>query len=131
MTIGQHHGALLELVTHEILVAIGASVEVEPEFHGMAPDFAAMYGGTSILMECTVSQDSDEDFNAAQRKGIVKRIVDSVETGHFFIEWEEPKVGKANLPGRLLRNRLQTWLAGLDPNERTQHDTFFWCHEGW
>ena len=127
----QHHGALLELVIHEILCAVGADVEVEPDFLGKAPDFAAKLNGGTVLVECTVTQESDKEFNATRRKDVVKEIVDSIETRNYFLDWEEPKVGNRSLPARLLRKRLETWIASLDPNEQTQPHSFLWCHEGW
>ena len=127
----QHHGALLELVTHEILWAVGANVVVEPDLDGMAPDFSAALNGETVLVECTVTQESDKEFNATRRKDVVKEIVDSTETGNYFLEWEEPTVGSGNLPARLLRKKLETWIVSLDPNERTQTHSFVWSHEGW
>ena len=127
----QHHGALLELVIHEILSAVGTDLEVEPDFFGKAPDFAATLNGGTVLVECTVTQEADKEFNATRRKGVVKEIVDSIETRNYFLDWEEPKVGNRSLPARLLRKRLETWIASLDPNEQTQPHSFLWCHEGW
>ncbi len=127
----QHHGALLELVTHEVLCAVGADVVVEPDLDGMAPDFSIALNGATVLVECTVSQDSDKKFNATQRKGEVKNIVDSTETGNYFLEWEEPTVGNRNFPGRLLRKKLETWVASLNPSEMAQPQSFVWRHEGW
>ena len=61
-----HTGALLELVTHEILCAIGSKVEADPNVHGKTPDYAAKCQDASVIVECTVVQESDRDFDRAQ-----------------------------------------------------------------
>ena len=64
----QHTGALLELVTHKTLCAIGFDVEADPNIEGKTPDYAAMCKDATVIVECTVIQETDEDFNAAQSK---------------------------------------------------------------
>ena len=64
----RHHcGALLELVTHEILCAIGQDVVADPNVSGKTPDFAAKCQDETFLAECTVIQESDKDFKASQQ----------------------------------------------------------------
>ncbi|MCY4438326.1 MAG: hypothetical protein OXE05_13470 [Chloroflexi bacterium] len=62
----QHTGALLELVTHEILCAIGYEVEADPKVDGKTPDYAATCQDATVIVECTVVQESDRDFDGAQ-----------------------------------------------------------------
>lgn len=69
----QHTGALLELVTHEILCAIGNEVEADPNIEGKTPDYAATVKDASVIVECTVVQETDEDFIASQSVSASKR----------------------------------------------------------
>lgn len=74
-----HTGALLELVTHKILCAIGYEVEADPNIEGKTPDYAATCQDATVIVECTVVQETDEDFNAAQSVSASKR--DAREAG--------------------------------------------------
>ena len=58
----RHASALLELATHEILRAAAKDVQVGPAFNGGHPDFSAIYENTSLMVECTVAQESDGEF---------------------------------------------------------------------
>ena len=66
----RHASALLELATHEILRAVAKDVQVGPAFNGAHPDFSAIYGDTSLIVECTVAQESDGEFGALQRERV-------------------------------------------------------------
>ena len=90
----RHHcGALLELVTHEILCAIGDDVTVDPSIEGKTPDFAATCQDEAFLAECTVIQESDEDFSAAQQGNACEvNAQDSIRVGFLGTDFQ---LGKA------------------------------------
>ena len=68
----QHQGALLELATHQLLNSICTGVQVDPSFNNLTPDFAATYEGAKFVVECTVAQETDDEFNATQREARIK-----------------------------------------------------------
>ena len=143
----QHHGALLEMVTHEILCAMGAVVEVDPDLNGRTPDFAATYNGERILVECTVSQSSDDKVKAFDKWGCILQAIDSIETGNLCFDVTLFSLGKIDTPLDLgsLTSALEVWLDNLkrelsnglrstDPNQPVlslEQEEYSWRHEGW
>lgn len=82
----QHHGALLELVSHEILGCLGYFVEADPDLNGKTPDYMATIGTKKILIECTVSQSSDDESEAFRELGCILQAIDSIETGNLCFD---------------------------------------------
>ena len=113
----QHLGALLELATHEILRAIGTRVQVDPDFDGKSPDFAVTYQGVTTVVECTVVQESDDDFNATNREDTIKKAVDSIDAGQFMLVWRHLSPGSTQPSTRQLCNDIRNWLSSLDADE--------------
>ena len=142
-----HGGAFLELATHEILCEIGAFVEVDPDLDGKTPDFAATYGGERILVECTVSQNSDKEIKALERRNCILQAIDSIETGNLFLDVTLEPSGNLDttLDIEPLVNGLEMWLEGVkrelrnrlqstNPNEpmvSLEQEVFPWYREGW
>lgn len=142
-----HGGAFLELATHEILWAIGAGVEVDPDLNGRTPDFAATYKGERILVECTVSQDSDDEIRVLEKRNRLLQAIDSVETGNLFLNvtFEPDKKSDNSLDIDTLVNEIQAWLESVrrrirnqlrstsleEPMLSLEEEVFHWNREGW
>ena len=109
----RHASALLELVTHEILRAVAQDVQVDPPFNGGRPDFSATYRETSLIVECTVSQESDGEFGALQREKAVLDAVNSIQPGPFGLKLEPHSVGESPPPIGQIRKFLESWLISL------------------
>lgn len=133
-----HASVLLEMATHEILRATCTSVRVGPDLYGGNPDFSAHYRGTNFIVECTVTQGSDEEFASSQREDSLRDIVNGVDAGPFTLSWETLAAGTEQPSGRRLRNHLRQWLSLLNPDEestRSQNSlewpTIVWEERGW
>ena len=109
----RHASALLELTTHEILRAVAKDVLVGPSFYGGHPDFSAIYRDTSLIVECTVAQESDVEFGTLQREKVVLDAVNSIQAGSFVLKLEPRLVGETQPPIGQLRSFLEDWLASL------------------
>ena len=127
---GPHSGALLELLTHEFLNAVGTDVKVDPDLNGLTPDFETTCDGTKILLECTVVQPSSVEVGADKREAVIKKAVDSLDAGHFALAWECVNQGPSQPPIKQLINQLSTWLMTLDPNEESTSKCE-WSSHGW
>ena len=111
-----HSGALLELLTHELLLKLCKEVVVEPEIAGGRPDFSAVYAGTPLIVECTVAQESDAKFGALRRERTVLDIVDALVAGPYKLMVEPQRVGSQQPPGAALTKYLDEQLASLGAN---------------
>ena len=134
----QHQGALLELATHQLLNSICTGVQGDPSFNNLTPDFAATYEGTKLVVECTVAQETDQDFNAAQRGARIKKAIDSVDTGRFILSWELLSAGEKQPPTGVLCGKIKRWVDSLDADEEIlrfersdRTDSMEWCQDGW
>ena len=116
----RHASALLELATHEILRAVARDVQVGPGFNGGHPDFSAVYGDMSLIVECTVAQESDGEFGALQREKVVLDAVDSIQASSFGLVLEPRYVGETQPPIGQLRSFLENWLASLSQRVESQ-----------
>ena len=135
----QHHlGALLELATHQLLLSLCTSVQVDPNFNNLTPDFSATYMGTDFVAECTVAQDSDQEIGATKRAEIVKKAIDSVDTGRFRLSCELFSTGPNQPATSELRRTLRKWVDSLDPVEEIRRrgqgygpSELPWRKDGW
>ena len=114
----KHQGALLELVTHEVLRDIGTCVQVDPDFDGKRPDFAVTYQGVKTVVECTVVQESDDEFNATNRTNAIKMAVHSIDTGQFELAWRRLSCGTGQPPTRQLCKDIRNWVSSLNADQR-------------
>ena len=82
-----HHGAVFELLMHELLVRLDCSVVVHPDIPGTAsrPDFLARHGDCPFYIEATVV-DSKGSLSAARplEEDVVAKI-NELESPHFYI----------------------------------------------
>ena len=110
---GQHSGALLELVTHEILRVVTKGVQVEPDLDGKHPDFSVIYGDTRFIIECTVAQELDEKFGSLKKERVVWDAINSVDAGTFKLIVRFVSVGDKQPRASMIRRFLKGWLAFL------------------
>lgn len=134
----QHQGALLELATHQLLNSICTGVQVDPSFNNMTPDFAATYEGAQFVVECTVAQETDDEFNATRRVERVKKAIDSVDTGRFRLSLELLSIGPKQPPTGKLCDKVKSWVDSLDADEEIlklkqgyRASSMEWCQDGW
>ena len=134
----QHQGALLELATHQILNSICTGVQADPSFNNLTPDFAATYKGAKVVVECTVSQETDDYFNATQREAQIKKAIDSVDTGRFRLSWELLATGEKQPPTGKLCGIIKSWVDSLDVGEEMlklkqgyRASSIAWRRDGW
>ena len=126
----QHSGALLELITHEFLNAIGTDVEVEPSLNELTPDFEATCNGTRILLECTVVHPASTRIGADKREATIKKAIDALDTGRFSLGTRFVRHGPGQPSGKQFRREIKDWLATLNPDEPKIIERLF-CREGW
>ena len=107
----EHSGALLELLTHELLLNCCHDVVVEPNISGGTPDFSAIHGRTGLIVECTVAQESDKVFGALKREREVLDVIDAVDTGSYRLMVEPRRVGSQSPRRALLKRHLEEQLA--------------------
>ncbi|MXY95196.1 MAG: hypothetical protein F4Y42_17275 [Caldilineaceae bacterium SB0664_bin_27] len=134
----QHHGALLELAIHQLLNLICTGVQVDPSFNNLTPDFAATYEGTKLVVECTVTQETDQDFNATQREVRIKKAIDSIDTGRFLLSWDLLSAGEKQPPTGVLCGKIKRWVDSLDADEEMlrfershRTNSMEWRQDGW
>jgi len=134
----QHQGALLELAAHQLFRSICTAVQVDPSFNNLTPDFAATYEGTKFVVECTVAQETDDEFNATQREARIKQAIDSVDTGRFLLSWELLSAGEKQPPTGVLCGKIKRWVDSLDADEEMlrfergrRTNSMEWRQDGW
>ena len=134
----QHQGALLELASFQLLRSICTSVQMDPSINNLTPDFLATFGGSDIVIECTVAQESDDDFNATQRESRIKTAINSVDTGRFRLVWELLTAGDRQPTTGNLCGKIKNWVDSLDVNEETRRlqrgsrpRMLEWRKDGW
>ena len=135
---GHHAGVLLELITHEILNAIGTDIKVDPDLHGLTPDFAATINGVKVLLECTVVQPSGSRLSSDKREAVIKQALDSIDTGRFRLWPEFRRHGPKPPPTKPLKKYVKDWLDTLNPDDeilRIEQGGILeereWRFEGW
>lgn len=134
----RHVSALLELVTHEILRAVGTDVRMEPELAGKHPDFAAVYQDIQFLIECTVVHDSDARIGATRVENDIKDIVEATYSGLFDLIFETRQLGKGQPSTRRLPQELEAWASSVSHREALQSlqdgqpfKSWLWSEQGW
>ena len=134
----EHNGAFLEIATGAILRAVGARVSDGPNIDGGTPDFEAVYRSVPIVVECTITQESDDELNNLQRTNVIKDAVDSICSGRFCLSFRVLASSSTSPPVGRLRRELQDWLAALDPDEEMirlqkgyDRRSFVWNQDGW
>lgn len=137
----QSKGAFFELYLHECLLRMGYAVECHPELMGTnrRPDFRAERDGRSIYIEARAASASDVAVGKSARVNAVYESLDRIVSPNFFLWIDVVRQGDAPLAARHLRNKLEAWLGGLDPDEhplgedkgRDDLPGFVHDHAGW
>ena len=109
----EHSGALLELLTHELLSHCCRDVVVDPNISGGTPDFSAIHGRTQMIVECTVTQESDKVFGALKREREVLDVIDAINSGSYKFMVEPRRVGTQSPRQVLLKRHLEEGLASV------------------
>ncbi len=125
-------------MTHAILESIATDVQVEPDLASGNPDFQAICQGTTFAVECTVAQKSDADVRGTRRGNSVKDLINSFDSGSFYLHFHLFECSQKQLPTRRLRRELEKWLASFDSHRERQRiarggslRTLSWCEQGW
>ena len=113
----QHSGALLELLTHELLSRRCQEVAIDPEICGGTPDFSAVYDGTRFIVECTVTQESKQQYSKHRMEQTVLDVIDSIDAGPYMLMVEFRRVGSRQPAHKFLKTFLEGQLASLDIEE--------------
>lgn len=139
---GQHVGALNELLLFALFRRLGYEVDVAPPGPSniSKPDFAL---ASEVLpdfdLEATVSELPASERSRIRRANVLYDTINRIKTEDFMLmlgSWSGPDT---NPPSRVLRNKLQQWLDGLDVDKvaststRRMDDfpTYHFNHEGW
>ena len=136
-----YSGALLELVTHEILRNYAGRVRVEDALpSGSRPDFHLKTpGGSQLWVECTVAQRSDALNGAINTARRLYDVVNSIDTTPFGLSWELMRHSKQAQPRETALKRhirdcvddLVNRIAGHSIEKGCRLDVTYWEDRGW
>jgi hypothetical protein len=116
----QHQAAFFELFVHELLLRMGATVEVHPAVPDRArrPDFlVASAGGNRSYVEAVVAADeSREEAAARARMNVVYDVLNRLDSPNFFVGIKLRTQPETPPPGREICRFLAEKLADLDPD---------------
>ena len=144
-----YHGAVFELLVHELLVRLGCTVEVHPEIPGTGsrPDFLARHGDCPFYVEATVVNPKRSLSASRPLEDDVVAKINQLESLHFRIlarvEGELPRALSrrqviepfANLlrgpPIQMMSSVWSTWLGHMRhllQGSSVEHGA---CKAGW
>jgi hypothetical protein len=139
----QFNAAFWELYLHEALTQAGYVVTTHPAVEGTdrSPDFLVEGRDQAFYMEARVASESDDEITATRRRRRVYDALDRLHSPNFWLWIDVEGEGASDLPTRNLRRKLETWLAGLDPDDIERQitatknvrsiATFEWESEDW
>jgi hypothetical protein len=111
--------AFWELYLHELFTRLGYEISCEPTLsNGRKIDFLLRRGDAAFYLEATAAGISNEQRGADARRDRIYRELNQVKTTAFMLGISIDQAGPGDAP-RLarLRDDLEAWLAGLDPDE--------------
>jgi hypothetical protein len=111
--------AFWELYLHELFTRLGYEISCEqPLPNGRKIDFLLRRGDAAFYLEATATGMSNEQRGADARRDRIYRELNRVRTTAFMLGISIDQAGPGDAP-RLarLRDDLEAWLAGLDPDE--------------
>lgn len=112
----QHHGAMFELLLHELLRRLGCTIELHPtlEETSRRPDFL-VHGdkGHEFLLEATVCMDHP-DSAAESRLSDLRDSLDRIRTTHIMFDLRYDGMPEEPVPGGRIRREIETDLSGHD-----------------
>ncbi|MFD7513812.1 hypothetical protein ACFV85_03270 [Streptomyces niveus] len=111
--------ALWELYLHEMLLASGCTVEIEPGIgtRGKNPDFLVARDGEQFVVEAIWTAQRLGDTASDPLPPQVADAIDGVPSPNFFVSCKLDRAGSATPPQRRLKAGLTRWLASLDPDQ--------------
>ena len=139
----EFESAFWELYLHEAYTSSGHTVTIHPALpHSSSrPDFLIESEATRFYLEAVRVGRSVSLVAEEKRLDEVHVAINSLPVGRFMVDVTTYAIGPRPLATRGLRNRLQAWLAGLDPQEvaRTASSSagfgglprFDLRHDGW
>lgn len=143
-TDSQYLGAFWELYMHELLCAMGFTVQCHAsagEEVSTHPDFLVSRRGENLfVIESTLAMLSREETAEESRISQVYDVLNRMDSPDFFLGLRIRGAPATPPPGARLRTQLERWLATLNPDEVAQilRDEGFdavpqheWSHEGW
>ncbi|MEE8449028.1 MAG: hypothetical protein V3S39_05290 [Thermodesulfobacteriota bacterium] len=142
-TNSQHQAAFFELYMHELLRSMGFKVRVHPDLPGTTdahPDFLVIKDGLwCFYLEATLVSPSEDEAAEEARTNVIYDTLNKMNSPNFFLHIRCAAAGKKSPPGARLRQELERWLIGLDPDKcrerlESKYDnmhSFRWRHDGW
>lgn len=136
-----YRGALLELVTHEILRGYAGRVVIEdalpsgsrPDFHIITPK------GNQLWAECTVAERSDRIKGTIVTARKLREIVNAMDTRPFGLGWmllsysrqEQPRESSLKKHVREYIKNLSDLVVGQSIEQGRRLDVSEWEDRGW
>jgi hypothetical protein len=111
--------AFWELYLHELFTRLCYEISCEPTLpNGRKIDFLLRRGDAAFYLEATAAGISNEQRGAGARRDRIYRELNQVKATAFMLGISIDQAGPGDAP-RLarLRDELEAWLAGLDPDE--------------
>jgi hypothetical protein len=112
----QHQSAWFEIFWHELLRCNGYQLDVHPPLANVrtSPDFLAKREGQSVFyLEATLAMPA-ADLAADRRLAELHDTLDRMDSPDYFLEVQYRGSAEGNIRGRLLRERIEEWLEGLN-----------------
>jgi hypothetical protein len=122
----QHYAAWWELYLHELLTRLGFLLTVHPGLPESShrPDFLVERDGESFYLEAATVFSGIEG-ESERNRGLelaVLDIINTLDASAFFVHVRFEQVG-SSMPRRgAITGPIQSWLAGLDPDEVATRD---------
>lgn len=134
----QHSGALLEMVTHEMLRTITDDVRAEPDVAGGRPDFSATYQDSTFIVECTVVQPRKRVVSVTRMEDSIRKAINSIDGGCFILIWNKISAGNVQPRTSRLIQSVTNWIQFLnweqayeDHIQYETHSRMEWDDRGW
>lgn len=116
----QHFDAAFwELYLHELFARLGYEISCEPTLpNGRKIDFLLRRGDAAFYLEATAAGISNQQRGAGARRDRIYHELNQVKTTAFMLGINIVQTGPGDAPKLpRLRDDLEAWLAGLDPDE--------------
>lgn len=139
----QHQGAFFELYLHELLSSMGFALTVHPDLENTAPthpDFVLSRDGQEqFYLEATSVLPSEYEVAKERMIAEVYDTLNKMRSPNFFVAIRVQGTPTTAPRGRELRDKLERWLATLNPDELGRKletegfdglPSFEWTHEG-
>lgn len=119
---GHHWSAWWELYLHELFLRLDYEISLHPELpdSNKTPDFELQRDGSRLLVEATAVfsgiRGGGEDSSAPPPWMLA--AINAVTNPNFFLHFVEvSETGEEQLKVSQIRDPLESWLGGLDPDQ--------------